>query len=155
MKIGEHGLGDHIRLLAPLFAFIAAVWALRLVLFAAGAPMGVVRASSVTVAGAIAFLFTVLLIHVRRFGSYASVVLAVFLLECCQQILIVAAIAFGALTNTEVVFARPEFSFGMDSLHHILGQLTFGIGFGTLSESAMGSLLLWLLRRFTPKEARS
>ena len=25
MKIGEHGLGDHIRLLAPLFAFIAAI----------------------------------------------------------------------------------------------------------------------------------
>ena len=51
MKIGEHGLGDHLRLLAPLFAFIAAVWALRLVLYAAEAPTPLLRVCSVTVAG--------------------------------------------------------------------------------------------------------
>ena len=155
MKIGEHGLGDHVRLLAPLFAFIAAVWALRLVLFAAGAPMGVVRVSSVTVAGAISVLFAALLIHVRRFGSYTSVVLAVFLLECCQQILIVAAITFTALTNIQNVYSAPEYSFGGGYLRHILGHLIGGVVFGTLLGSAMGSLVLWMLRRFTPKEARS
>ena len=36
-----------------------------------------------------------------------------------------------------------------------LGHLIGGVVFGTLVGSAMGSLLLWMLRRFTPKEARS
>ena len=53
MKIGEHDFGDHIRLLAPLFAFIAAVWALRLVLYAAEAPSPLLRVCSVTVAGSV------------------------------------------------------------------------------------------------------
>src|SRR5437773_9693050 len=41
-------LRDHFRSLAPLFALIAAVWALRLVLDAAGAPHAIVRLSTVT-----------------------------------------------------------------------------------------------------------
>jgi hypothetical protein len=53
MTGGRLGLRDHVRLLAPLFALIAAVWALRLVLDASGAPKGLVRLSSVTVAGAV------------------------------------------------------------------------------------------------------
>ena len=155
MKIGEHGLGDHIRLLAPLFAFIAAVWALRLVLYAAEAPTPLLRVCSVTVAGSVSVLFAAALIHFRRFGSYPNVVAAVFLLQCWQQLLIVAAIAFTALTNIQNVYSAPEFSFGGGYLRHILGHLIGGVVFGTLVGSGMGSLLLWMLRRFTPKEARS
>ena len=38
MRIGEHGFGDHLRLLAPLFGLIAAVWALRWIADIASAP---------------------------------------------------------------------------------------------------------------------
>ena len=95
------------------------------------------------------------MIHFRRFGSYPNVVAAVFLLNCCQQLLIIAAIAFTALTNVQNVYSAPEYSFGGGYLRHILGHLIGGVVFGTLVGSAMGSLLLWMLRRFTPKEARS
>jgi hypothetical protein len=155
MKIGGHGLGDYLRLLTPLYAFIAAVWALRLVLFAAGVPHMVLLICSVTVAGAVSILLVVLMIHSRRFGGYTNVVAAAFLIHCWQQFLIVAAIAFTALTNIQNVYSVPEFSVGLDYLHHILGQVTFGIGSGTLSGSAIGILLLWMLRRVAPKEARS
>jgi hypothetical protein len=163
MKIGEHGLGDHIRLLAPLFAFIGAVWALRLVLYAGGAPRPILYICSVTVAGSVSVLLAAVLIHSRRFGSYTNVVAAVFLLNCWQQFLIVAAITFTALTNIQNVYSAPEFSFSARPpfhgpegyLPHILGHLIGGVGFGTLFGSAMGSLVFWMLRRLAPKEARS
>ena len=151
MKIGGHGLGEHLRLLAPLFWLIAGVWALRLVLAAAGAPFPLVRACSVSVTGAVAILLAVILIHIRRFGGYVNVAVAAFLLECCLQLLIVAAIAFAALTGIQNIYTAPEFSFRLSSLtHHMVGHLTFGIGVGTLMGTAMGSLLLWLLRRLVP-----
>ena len=43
MKISGHGLRDHFRLLMPSFGLITAVFVLRLVLHAAGAPSGLVR----------------------------------------------------------------------------------------------------------------
>lgn len=150
MKIGGHGLGDHLRLLAPVFGFIAAVWALRIVLDAAGAPAGVVRLASVTVAGAAAVLMAALLIHVRHFGGYPNVVFAALLLECCGQFLICAAIAFSALTGVRTIYAAPEYSFAMSPARHILGHLTFGVGIGTLLGAGMGCLFLWMLRKFVP-----
>ena len=69
MNINGHGLQDHIRLAAPLFGVIAAVWALRLILAAAGAPRGLVLTASVTIAHAFCILVVAVLIHVRRFRS--------------------------------------------------------------------------------------
>jgi hypothetical protein len=156
MKIGGYGLRDHLRLLAPLFALIAAVWALRLVLHAAGAPFGLVRICSVTVAGAVSILLAALLIHTRRFGSYPNAVLASFLLVCWEQLLIVAAIAFSAFSHVQNVFAAPEYSQrfehggALTPAQHIAGHLTFGLGIGTLFGAAMSCLLLWMLRRLVP-----
>ena len=150
MKINGFRLRDHLRLLAPLFGLIAAVWALRLVLAAIGASRWVLSMCSVSVAGPVALLLAVLLIHTRHFGSYTNVVASAFLLAFCQQGLIIAAIAFATLTGTQNVYSAPEFSFGLTPLRHILSHLTFGIGLGTLSGSAMGCLLLWMLRKFVP-----
>jgi len=150
MKIGGHGLRDHLRLLAPVFGFIAAVWALRIILDAAGAPVGVVRLFSVTVAGAASVLMAALLIHARRFGGYSNLVFAALLLECCGQSLISAAIAFSALTGIQTVFARPEYSLAMGPAKHILAHMTFGLGTGTLMGAAVGCLFLWMLRKFVP-----
>jgi hypothetical protein len=133
---------------------MAAVWALRIVLYAADAPHLVMRWCSVTVAGAACIMLAGFLIHVRRFGSYPNVVLATFLIECCQQLLIIAAIAFSVFTGTQNVYSAPEFAGHHGQVAHILGHLTFGLGFGTLFGSAMACLLLWLLRRLVPLPAR-
>ena len=157
MNIGGHGLREHLQLLAPLFGLIAAVWVLRLVVFAAGAPASSLwlRVISVTVFGAVSILLAVLMIHRRRFGSYANVVVATFLLACWQQVLIVAAILFTALTGITNVYSAPAFSFGESLAVHAAGHLTFGIGSGTIFGGAMGCLLLWMLRRADRRHAVS
>jgi hypothetical protein len=153
MRINGFSLRDHLRLLAPLFGLIAAVWALRLVMGAMGVSGRLLSICSVSVAGPAALLLAVLLIHSRHFGSYTNVVATAFLIACCQQGLIIAAIAFSTLTGTQNVYSAPEFSYGMSPLQHILGHLSFGVGLGTLTGSAMGCLLFWLLRKFVPLQA--
>lgn len=149
MKIGKHGLVDHLRLLGPLFGFIAAIWALRMVVYAAGATRASLelRVISVTVAGGVAVLLAVLTIHRRHFGGYASVVAAVFLLSCWEQILISAAIIFTAVTGIPNVYAAPDFAFVPGLWHHAAGHLTIGIGSSAIFGAAMGCILFWMLRR--------
>ena len=153
MKISGHGLRDHLRLLAPSFGLIAAVFILRLVLDAAGAPSFVVRGCSVTVGGAVAILLAVLMIHNRRFGGYPNVAVAVLLLVGWQQLLISEAIAFFAFTGIQNIYSAPEYSGRLaDPWRHIAGHLTFVLGFGVLVGAAIGSLWLWILRRIVPVE---
>jgi len=156
MNINGHGLQDHIRLAAPLFGVIAAVWALRLILAAAGAPRGLVMTASVTIAHAFCILVVAVLIHFRRFGSYANVVVASFLFTSWSNLLVSAAIAFTSLTGRVNIYSAPEFSAHMlTPTQHIVGHLTFGIGFGTIIGAAMGCLLLWMLRRLPADSAQA
>jgi len=156
MNMCGRGLRDHIRLLAPLFGFIAVIWALRWALDVAGAPHGIVRVLSVTGATSLAILIAVWLIHTRGFGSYPNVVLASLLLVVFEQALIVLAIVFSVVTRIDNVFTKQEYSIPDDPNHvkHILGQLTFGIGAGMLLGAATGCLMLWMLRMLVPARAR-
>ena len=157
MKVCGRSLRDHLRLLAPLFALIAVVWALRWILDEAGFPHGLVRAFSVTGATSFAILIAVWLIHRRGFGSYPNVVAVSLLLVVFSQVIIVLAILFSVIGKNENVFTEPEFSIvGEDPYHvrHIIGHLTFGIGAGMLFGAAMGCLMFWLLRMLVPMHAR-
>lgn len=154
MKVGGHTLREHIKLLWPLLAFIAVVWALRLLLDELGILHALVPVLSVTGAAAVAVLFAVVIIHVRGFGSYPNVVIACLFLVAWGQLLIIAAILFSVLTGTENIFTAPEFSMPGDDPHHvrhIIGHLTFGIGGGVLTGSAFGCLILWMLRKVLPE----
>jgi hypothetical protein len=91
------------------------------------------------------------LIHVRRFGGYANIVVAAVLLQCFQQLLISAAIAFSAWTGIMNVYAAPEYSMPFKPVWHIAGHLTFGLGFGSLFSAGMGCLFLWMLRKIVPQ----
>lgn len=153
VKIGDHTFREHIRLLYPFFAFILIIWMLRMVLHAVGAPGWLVRILSVSGASSLSVVLTVLLIHVRNFGSYANVFLASLLLVAWRELLIVLAILFSVVSGIENIYTAPEFSIPEnDPYHiwHILGHLTFSIGGGTLLGGAMGCLLLLLLRKLVP-----
>lgn len=152
MRICGRGLRDHIGLLAPLFGLITLVWALRWALDAAGVAPSLVRGLTVTGATSLAVLIAVWLIHTRGFGSYPNVVVASLLLVLYEQTLIIGAIVFAVLTGIGNVFTRSEFSPPDDPGHvkHIIGQLTFGIGAGTLLGTATGCLMLWLIKRLVP-----
>ncbi|HMG36526.1 MAG TPA: hypothetical protein VKM94_21495 [Blastocatellia bacterium] len=153
MNIGGYGVREHMRLLAPMFGLIAAVWVLRWVLEALGAPHMLVKVVSVSGATTLAILISVGLLHFRCVGGYSSVALASFLLVVWEQLLIVAAILFSVATGILNVFSEPEYSFKGDDPHHIkhiVGHLTFGVGAGVLLGSATGCLLLWLLRKLVP-----
>lgn len=155
MRIGEHRLREHIRLLAPLFALIGGVWALRMILAAADSPAWIIRLTSVTTATSVALLLAVLLLHMRRFGGYASVVVTALLLHLWAELLICGAIFFTILTGIRNIYTAPEYSIpGAESAHlrHIYGHLTYGIGYGTLLGSAFGCLLLLLLRTLLPNK---
>ena len=155
MKIGEHSLSDHLRLLTPLFGLITAVWSLRMVLHLAGAPMQLVRVFSVGLAGSFSVLVVTFLIHFKRFGSYTNVVAAAFALVGYAQILVALAIAFAAITRTQNIFVAPEFSFHMTYTQHITSHLTVILVFQSLMAAGMACLLLLMLRwlvPLTPKE---
>ena len=155
MKISGRALREHVQLLAPLFGLIAAVWALRLILSLTGAPVSLVRIFSVTVTSSVSIMLAVVLIHVRRFGGYSSVVASAFLLTSWSQLLIIAAIALAIVTGTGNIFTAPEYSGRtVKPIFHIMGHLTFGIAFGTLFGAAMGCLVLWMIRRITPPQPR-
>jgi hypothetical protein len=154
MRIDGHGLRDHLRLLSPLFGLIAGVWALRLIMDLAGTPAMIVRMVSVGVAGAASVLVAAVLIHFKRFGSYASVLAAALLLICWEELLIVLAIAFSALTGMVNVYSAPEYAHGLSPARHIASHLIFGVTIGWIFAAAMGCLVLWMLRHLVPvKEA--
>jgi len=150
MIVGGRSFRDHLRLLWPLFGLITAVWVLRMVLGFAGVPKWVLHWVSVTLATTVAVFLAVLLINARRFGSYANVVLSVFLLAAWEQLLLSGAVAFAALTGTHNIYSAPEYSHHATPLQHALGHLTFGIGFATLFGSAVGCALYFLVSRIMP-----
>lgn len=154
MKIGGHGIREHLRLLSPAFALVAGVWLLRLIMWEAGTPIGLTRLVSVTVATMAAILLSVILIHSRRFGSYASIVVTSLLINIWAQLLIILSILFTILTGKDNVYAAPEFTLPGNETGqwaHVHGHVTFGIGIGTLFGAAVGCLLLWLLRTIVPE----
>jgi hypothetical protein len=155
MKIDGHTSRDYLRLLAPLFALMAAVWALRMVVYAAGAAPVVLHIVSVTLAGRISVLLVVLMIQHRHFGSYVSVIASVFVLICWEQFIISAAIVFSMATGIVTVYSAPEFTFGAGPAANLASHLLIGLGSGTLLGAAMGCLLFWMLRRLTSSAARS
>jgi hypothetical protein len=123
---------------------------------AADTPMWLVRLVSVTTTTSAAILLAVVLIHFRRAGGYANVVMASLLLNTWAQLLIMGAIGFTILTGKINVYTYPEYSpVGYDPSHmkHLLGHLSGGVGLGTLEGSAGGCILLWLLRALIPLRA--
>ena len=149
MKIEGHRIREHIRLLAPLFGFIAAIFILRMILAAADSPFWLVRMVSVSTSTSLAVLLAALLMHTRRFGSYVNVVVASLLLNLWAEVLIILAILFTTFTRIQNIYTAPEFSVpGEDPQHlrHIYGHLTFSLPTGTLAGAAVGCLFLWLLR---------
>jgi len=156
MKIGGLGIREHVRLVAPLFGLIAAIWALRWILGVVAAPRWLIGIFSLTLATPVAILLAVLLMHVRRIGGYTNVVVVSLLLNAWAQLLIVAAILVSVASGVENIYTRPEFSaLGNDPRHlrHIYGHLVFGIAFSTPIGAAVGSFLLFLLRKMVPAEA--
>jgi hypothetical protein len=153
MKIGNRGLYEHIRLLAPLLGFIAAVWAGRMVLDFAGAPAVEVHFCSVTGAGAISILLAVLLVYFKRFGGYLNVVACAVLLEAWAQLLISLTLVFTLLTGIPTIYSAPRYSFGMTVARNLFSHVTFSLGYGSLFGAGMGCLLLWLLRVLVPPES--
>ncbi len=153
MKIGGHPLRQHLRLLAPLFALLAGVWVLRWIIGCVDTPGWLMHVVSLTVFSPVAILLAVLMLHVRRFGGYASVAVCSLLLTVWTELLIVLAILFTVLTGIQNIYTAPMYSpAGPDPHHlrHIHGHLTYGIGMSSLAGAAMGSLLLFLLRKLAP-----
>lgn len=156
MRVSGKTIKEHIQLLTPLFGIIAAVWALRFFLGQIGAPYWLIQPFSVTLIVPVCIILMTLLIRVKRFGGYPSVIVGAFFLVVWSQLLIVAAILISVFGGVDNIFAAPEFSPQNDPYHrnHIIGHLTFGIGLLTLFSSLMGCVILFMLRRINPRNQR-
>jgi hypothetical protein len=154
MNISGRSLRAHIRLLTPLFGVIAAVWILRGIVGAIpSAPSWLVFPLSVSIAVPVCIILATLLIHLQRFGGYTSVVLSTVLLVVWGQVLVVLAILAAIFTGIDNIYTIPEYSVPNDPNHtrHILGHLTIGIGLESIVGSLMGCLILFMLRRTSPR----
>ena len=153
MRVSGKTIKEHIQLLTPLFGIIAAVWALRFFLGQIGAPAWLIRPFSVTLIVPVCIILMTLLIRVKRFGGYPSVIVGAFLLVVWSQLLIVGAILLSVFGGMDNIFTAPQFSPQGDPNHsrHIMGHLTSGIGLLTLFSSLTGCVLLFMLRRIDPK----
>ena len=152
MKVSGRSFQDHLRLLIPFWGLVTGVWLCRLMLSLVGAPPWLIRSFSVILAAAVSVLLIAFLIHRRRFGGYSNVVFATFLLMVWVQILTIVRILLLALDWVEPpaeVIRHPHHCL------HIVAHLTFGLGFVTLMGSAMGCLLLFLLRLLVPNSGES
>ena len=153
MKVSGHSIREYCQLLSPMFGLIAVAWLLRGLLAYLEATHWILVIVSISLVLPVCVLLAVLLIYIRNFGSYTAVVFATLLLVSWAQVLICIAIVFSVATGISTVYSYPEYSLGINDpyhVRHILGHLTFGIGWGTLVGSAMGSFLLFFLRRFAP-----
>jgi len=128
MRFSGKTMKEHIQLLTPLFGIIAAVWALRFFFGQVGAPDWLIRLFSVTLIVPVSIILMTLLIRVKRFGGYPSVIVGAFLLVLWSQFLIVAAILLSVFGGLDNIFTAP-----------------------TLLSSLMGCVLLFMLRRTHPK----
>ncbi len=153
MKLGGYRFQVYLALLAPLFAFIGAVWLLRLLLDTLGVPLEIVKIFSVTAASAISVLLATVMMHMRSFGGFLHVVICSTILALFSQALITATILFAVVTGIPNIFVAPEFSVPVDPHHirHIVGHMSFSVGAEVLLGSAMGSFLLWVLRIIIPR----
>ncbi len=134
--------------LIPCFVLIAAVWLLRLVLGAAGAPPLLVKVMSMSAVSPVAVILATLLLHARGRAGYLRIFAASFVLVAWTQLLIVASICFYLLTGVDNIYTASEFSIRNDPHHvaHIMGHLV-AILFGGVVGGVVGSVVLWLLRR--------
>jgi hypothetical protein len=110
MKIGGHPLRQHLRILSPLFVLLAGVWVLRWIIGCINTPGWLLQVVSLTFFAPVAVLLAVLMLHVRRFGGYASVVACSLLLNAWTETLIVLAIMFRSLRAFRHLHGTDVFS---------------------------------------------
>jgi hypothetical protein len=155
MRISGRTFSEHIRLLTPLFGIITAVFALRLLLGFVNVPGWLLVTVSISVIVPICIVLMTVLVHFRRFGGYGNIILSTFMLVVWSQLLIVAGILFSVTTGIENIYTYPEFSIGGEDpyhIRHITGHLTFGVGIETVFGSILSSILLYMLRRTSPRK---
>jgi len=144
-------IGSQIRLLTPLFLLTASFWAIRIVLGEIDAPSWLLTIFSATVAIPLTVFLATLGIFARKEASYGAVLVSALFLVGAAQLLICGTILFSLLTGMHTIYTAPEFSPFEEPQHslHLLSHL-LAIPVGALFGFAMGSLVLWALRKMVP-----
>jgi hypothetical protein len=151
MNIEGHSLREYLHLTFPAFGLILAVWMLRLVLAAAGAPLNIVRLFSVSVASAVAMVLAVLLLHLHHAGGYLGAFVCSYVLGIWAQLLLVSAIIFTIVSGIPTIYSAPEFTPpAWSQWRHVLSHLFFGFVVGAVFSFVLSALLLWMFRRLVP-----
>jgi hypothetical protein len=144
---------EYVRFEKWILAFIAMVFALRLVMSLAGLPNGQTRWVSMNIALLAGMICAAVAVHRSGFGSYKQLLVSLFCQVALAHFLIAMAIILGIALGRDNIFTAPEFFGGRDGknwlhafLHVVVAPLIF-----PLVLWLPGSLILLITRKLTPR----
>ena len=159
-------LAEYIRFQKGVLVLIAVVWAARLVFSLAGIPVGVARVVSITAVLMATALYYPWALQRTGFGSYKQLYALALIQGVYSQTLVALGIVLGIVTGRDNVYTIPEFyppsqggtafpvdgkNFGHAGAHIVLA----GAIFIPLTVFLLGSIVLFVLRKVSPRTARA
>jgi hypothetical protein len=159
-------LAEYVRFQRNVLLLIGLVWSVRLGLSLAGTPVGVAKFVSITAVLVATALYYPWALHESGFGSYKELYVLALIQGVYSQTLVAAAIVLGIITGEDNIYTIPEFyppSKGGSSLpvdgknfgHAGAHILIAGAIFIPLAVWLLGSIVLFVLRKASPRPARA
>ena len=131
---------------------VAVVGLVRLGLSIAGVPTSATRWLPMNVVSWAAVFYYGVAVHTRAFGTYKHLLPLGFFQILVQQLVAVLGIVL-AMAGLDNVYAAPEFTFGMTPGIHLVSHLTIGLVVPSLLFWGIGSLVLLVTRKVSPRPA--
>jgi len=133
---------EYVRFERGILAAILVVGLVRLVLSLSGAPVGVVKPASMTVAAVVGVAYCGVWTAVRGFGSYRHLLPLLFFQAVLVHAITIVGIALAGVTGRANVFTAPEYSNLPNYLPHALGHMAGMVVFPLLLWP-VAALLMW------------
>ena len=149
MTIFGKSLSEYFRFEKGFLLLIAAVGVARLVLSLAGVPNSSAKWVSITAVALIGLVYYSVRVYTSGFGSYRELLPVIWLQSFTAQLVIIAAIVLGILTQHDNIFTAPEYSGGGDgkTWFHAGAHLVLGTTVGPLVGWLVGCLIMFITKK--------
>ncbi len=147
-------LSEYISFAKPILLLIIIVGVTRLALSLAGAQNSAVKFISITAVLFIGLVYFAIRVYTTGFGSYKQLLPLLFLQSVVSQAIIVAGILIAMKTGKDNIFSAPEYSGGGDGKTwlHVGAHIVLGAIFGPLLAWLVGSIILWVTKKISPRD---
>ena len=155
MRIFGKALPEYIAFEKVFLILVLIVGLGRLGLSLADVPNSTTKYLSLTVLMLIGFLFYSVWVYISGFGSFKQLYPVLLLQAITSESIIILGIVLAMITGKDNIFSAPEFSGGRDgkSLIHVGGHLVFGMILFPLVLWGLGSLIMLIVKKISPRPA--